>query len=48
VGANSLAPSTLSTLTTTNICDINDTVIDDKQDLVGKKTIFTNLLSVGD
>lgn len=37
VGGNSLAPSTLSTMTTTNICDINDTVMDSgKQDIIGK------------
>lgn len=37
VGANSLAPSMLSTLTATNICDINDVIMDGaKQDLIGE------------
>ena len=40
IGANSIAPSTLSVMTTTNICDIDDAVIE-KQDIVGKfKPIF--------
>jgi len=36
VGANSLAPSVLSTLTTTNICDINDVIMDAKPDAIGE------------
>lgn len=36
VGANSLAPSMLSTLTATNICDINDVIMDAKQDVIGE------------
>lgn len=35
VGASSLAPSLLSTMTTTNICDINDVIMDAKQDVIG-------------
>ncbi|KAG5672006.1 hypothetical protein PVAND_002169 [Polypedilum vanderplanki] len=42
VGGNSLAPSTLSTMTTTNICDINDAVMDSKQDIIDgtKKYVY--------
>lgn len=36
VGGNSLAPSTLSTMTTTNICEITDAVMDSKQEIIGK------------
>lgn len=36
VGANSLTPSALSVMTTTNICDINDAVMDVKQDILGE------------
>ena len=36
VGGNSLAPSTLSTMTTTNICEITDAVMDIKQEIIGK------------
>ena len=39
IGANSIAPSTLSVMTTTNICDIDDAVIE-KQDIVGKFKLF--------
>ncbi|CRK86971.1 CLUMA_CG000784, isoform A [Clunio marinus] len=39
VGAASLAQNTLSTMTTTNICDINDVIMDAKQDVIdGSKT----------
>lgn len=41
LGGNSLAPSTLSTLTATNICDINDAVMDNKQDTTGKCLVFS-------
>ncbi|CAH1729157.1 unnamed protein product [Chironomus riparius] len=42
VGGNSLAPSTLSTMTTTNICEITDSVMDTKQEIIDdtKKYIY--------
>lgn len=43
VGGNSLAPSTLSTMTTTNICEISDAVIDIKQEIIGKAQTFGNV-----
>jgi hypothetical protein len=46
VGGNSLAPSTLSTMTTTNICDINDAVMDGKPEEMGKSDTF--LITWGD
>lgn len=36
VGANSLAPSVLSAMTTTKICDINDVMMEAKQDVLGE------------
>lgn len=45
IGANSLAPSTLSVMTTTNICDIDDAVIVEKQDIVGEFFYLSTFLS---
>jgi hypothetical protein len=36
VGAHSLAPGVLSAMTTTNICDIDDVVMNAKQDVLGE------------
>lgn len=36
VGANSLTPGILSAMTTTNICDIDDVVMNAKQDVLGE------------
>lgn len=40
VGGNSLAPSMLSTMTTTNICDIDDVITDTKQDVIGEQFLI--------
>lgn len=39
VGANSLAPSVLAAMTTTNICDIDDVVMNAKQDVLGESSV---------
>jgi hypothetical protein len=44
VGANSLAPSMLSTMTTMNIYDINDVIIDTKPDAIGESSRDSSFL----
>lgn len=48
VGANSLAPSVLSAMTATNICDINDVIMDAKEDVIGELKIACELFSLTD